>query len=245
MVVAYDGSRYAGYQRQPDVVTVQGTLEAVLGRVLRHPVRSTAAGRTDRGVHALGQVVSFTTGSSIPVPRLALALRKSLPPSIVVTRLQETPLDFHPRRNAVMRTYRYLMAEGRPPSPFLSPYVTLLREPIDWELLESTSRVLLGTHSFLSFCTVPSEEEKPVRTLDRIKLGRQGPFTHIDFQGRSFLRGMIRNIMGWLLEVGAGRRSPGEVSALLDTPVKDRAVPPAPPNGLYLVHVEYPPSTGR
>lgn len=244
-VLEYDGSRFHGYQSQPNHLTVQDCLEAALAKVLGVFTRTLAAGRTDCGVHALGQVVACDTEARIPLPAMECGLNARLVGrGIRIRRTLRGPDDFHPRHHAIQRAYRYVMTEALPPSVFLAPYVTFLPKPLDWARVEAAAQFLQGAHNLISFTTRPIDAVRLERSVDSIVFSREGAFIHADFTARSFLRGMIRNIMGWLIAIGEGRYPPETITDLLATTVKDRAVEPAPPQGLYLVDVKYRPEVG-
>ncbi len=239
-IVEYDGSRFQGYEVQPGCTTVQGEFEKALARCFGQPVRALAAGRTDRGVHALGQVMACTVDTKMPMRAIEAAVQAQLPLGIRVRTTRRVHDDFHPRYDAVRRAYRYVMTETLPRSVLLEPYVTFLRRPLDWTRVEAAAAQLVGDHNFVSFAKRPIEAVRLERSIEEICLSRQGPFIHADFTARSFLRGMIRNIMGWLIAVGEGRVPPETMQELLAARVKGRGIEPAPPEGLYLVRVWYP-----
>jgi tRNA pseudouridine38-40 synthase len=244
-VIEYDGSRFHGYQSQPNRLTVQDCFESALQRALGLFTRTWAAGRTDCGVHALGQVLACNTETRMPLAALETGLNARLAGhGIRIRRTLRGPEEFHPRHDAIRRAYRYVMTETLAPSVFLAPYVTFLRKPLDWTRVETAARLLQGEHNLISFTSRPVDAVRLERSVDSIVFSREGALIHADFTARSFLRGMIRNIMGWLIAIGEGRYPPETISELLATPVKDRAVEPAPPQGLYLVSVLYPPEVG-
>lgn len=243
-IVEYDGSRFRGYQAQPGKCTVQTEFERTLSTVLGEPVRTTAAGRTDAGVHAIGQVISCVTESRMPLTAVANGMRVRLPQGIRVRSTRKVAETFHPRHDALRRAYRYVMTETLPASTFLAPYVTRLEQPMDWDRIAAAAAKLLGTHNLASFTTKPAEAIRLERAVERIEIGRTGDFIHLDFEARAFLRGMIRNIMGWLFAVGRGDEPPGVIDALLASSGKQRGIDPAPPEGLYLMKVTYPAESG-
>ncbi|HEU4751764.1 MAG TPA: tRNA pseudouridine(38-40) synthase TruA, partial [Armatimonadota bacterium] len=216
LVLEYDGGRFCGFQRQPGQRSVQGELEAGLSALCGHPVATVGAGRTDAGVHALGQVVHFDTTGRIPVERIARALNTALAPELVVRHVEETETSFHARYHAVSRSYSYFIMR-RQPSPFQARYT--LYEPALREdaapRIESAARPLLGRHDFQVFSTGGLHGRSPERTVLRAGVVAEGDLLRIDLTADSFLRSMVRVIVGLLLEVGRGRRSPESVRQVL------------------------------
>lgn len=245
VVLAYEGTEFNGWQRQAGVPTVQEAVEEKLERVLGHPVRVTAAGRTDAGVHALGQVVNFHTGSRIPTERLAVALNSLPPYSVVARRPREVAESFHARYDAVRRTYRYYLLRAGA-SPFLRRYTYRVPELAEEGIarMEAALPGLLGTHDFSSFCVGSAETRNRVRTLERAELRRRGPLVVLTFAANAFLQGMVRNLVGTLLEVAAGKREPDSLPAVLAARDRRAAGETAPPQGLFLASVDYGRGTG-
>ena len=239
--VAYDGTNYRGFQRQtPPVVAVQNLLERALAKVCAEEVELAAAGRTDAGVHAYGQVVNFFTDGRIPVKRLPRAVNGLLPPDIVVTEAWEAARDFSARHSATGKAYVYRLEQCTVPDPFTRNYAWQIFQPLDVEAMRAALAMLVGTHDYSSFCAAGGAPMSPVRTLNEIRLteegaGRLSCYLH----GNGFLYHMVRNIMSTVVSVGLGRISVerfGEIFA-----VRDRrfASPTAPACGLYLVSVDY------
>lgn len=236
----YDGSRFFGFQYQPKEETVQGELYRVFRSLLRDTFTMRAAGRTDRGVHALGQCISIRAEGSFAWDRLMRLANDRLCPYVRLSAEKAKHWDFHPRFEARLRQYRYVLCEDRSvETPMMHAYTTFT-DPLDWAAVQAGAERLEGTRNYLSFCKRPIDQPRLVRRIDRIRLSRQGAFTFVDFYGRSFLRGQIRNIMGWLIAVGSGKYPPSMIDELLAKEVKDIAVRPAPPEGLYLVQIWYP-----
>ena len=236
MVLEYDGTAYHGWQIQPEVPTVQGTVQAALRRLLQEPVRVVGAGRTDAGVHALGQVAHFHTRSTVEVERLRRALNALLPPDIAVRQLEEVPPGFHARRDATGRTYRYLIHRSDTPSALLRRYSWWVPVELDVERMRQASRYLLGWHDFSAFGTPPGSN--PWREVRRVELQRAGSLLAFEVEANAFLRGMVRTMVGLLVEVGRGRLTPEGFGALL-RPGQTRSPRSAPPQGLFLVRVSY------
>lgn len=243
LVIAYDGARYHGWQRQTeDLPTVQGCLEAAAERLLGHPVATLGAARTDAGVHAAGQVASFLTSSpGIPTPNLRRALNSALPPDIAVVSAEEAPADFHASRSAVAKTYRYRLYR-RPLKPVMQAgQVYHYWRELNAERMADAASRLLGEHDFRGFA--PAVERRPdtIRTLTRCDVAENGDELHVTVTGNRFLYRMVRNVMGTLIEIGRGRWSPGQVDKVLQSRDRSHAGPTAPAHGLCLLCVEYPP----
>lgn len=239
LIVQYDGTGYHGFQRQAGQMTVQERLEQTLERVLGEPVKITAAGRTDAGVHALGQAVSFTTRNPIPLPNLVRALNDALPVDVAIAGAQVVAERFHPRRDAVSKLYSYRILNRELPSPFICRYAWHVPEPLDLELMQAAAEKLLGEHDFAAFCASGSSVKSTVRRLSRLDLTREGDLIEIRAQANGFLYMMVRIIVGTLVEVGRGRLSVEEVGRILVARDRSRAGPTAPPQGLCLVAVSY------
>ncbi len=239
LVVQYDGTDYAGFQVQPDRPTVQGTLEEALGKLLNETVRVAGAGRTDAGVHAEGQVVSFTTDSVIPLERIVPALNALLPPPVVALCAEEAPPGFHPRFGARRKEYRYRILNRELPSPFEGRFAWHIPEPLDVAAMQAAASELVGEHDFAAFCAAGGAARTSVREVLELSVERRGELIEITVLGNGFLYMMVRIIVGTLVEVGRGRMSPARVREILASRDRTRAGPTAPPRGLALIRVEY------
>ena len=239
LVVSYDGTAYGGSQRQKNARTIQQTLEEVLRRVLKEKARLSFAGRTDAGVHAEGQVATFTTRREIPLQGLKRALNAMLPKDIVVRSVAEVPVSFHPRFHASLKEYRYTIWNHPTPTPFLRSYALHVPHPLDLDAMRKAARLLVGKHNFKSFQASDKAKRSSVRTLRRLALRRKGPLIQMSFQGNGFVYHMVRNIVGTLLDVGRSRRAPEDVFRLLSKRDRRLAGPTAPARGLCLVKILY------
>ena len=241
LTVAYDGTNYHGFQRQtPPVVAVQNVLERALAKVCGEDVELAAAGRTDAGVHAYGQVVNFFTDGRIPVARLPRAVNGLLPPDIVVTQAWEAGRDFSARHSATGKAYVYRLEECTVPNPFTRSYAWQIFQPLDLDAMRGALAVLVGTHDYSSFRAAGGAPMSPVRTLDEIRLmeegaGRLSCYLH----GNGFLYHMVRNIMSTVVNVGLGRISAEQFAAIFAARDRRLASPTAPACGLYLLSVDY------
>ena len=241
MQIAYDGSRFYGSQLQPNHPTVQSAIEKALGGLcMQEPPRILFAGRTDRGVHATGQVMTIRGGLKPPLDKAADLVDKRLPSAIQVVAFAQGTDDFNPRSSATERTYHYVLRPGDDKNPFLDSYSLAVAAHLDFEAMRRASDMLVGTHSFLSFATSPSEQVRITRELRSISFHQTDNRMVIEFKARAFLRGQIRNIMGALLAVGEGKCDLEYIAALLAAKEKSNVPKPAPPVGLYLSSVQYP-----
>ncbi len=239
LVIGYDGTAFHGFQRQTGLRTVQEELERTLTILLGHSVRLKAAGRTDAGVHAEGQVVSFWTNCPIPTDRLPLALNQLLPNDIVAKSASEVVPTFHPRFDATSRVYRYLIDNRPVPSILLRRYAWHFPHPLDLDAMREASTYLIGVHDFASFHASGSDLGPTVREMKRIQIGKREGVIAITMEANAFLYHMARIIVGTLVEIGLGKRQPEEMRAILEARNRSAAGKTAPPHGLCLLEVKY------
>lgn len=246
LTVSYVGERFAGFARQPGLLTVQGSLEAACATALRREVQTTGAGRTDAGVHALAQVVSFDARGDEPEPeRLRRSLDALTADGIVVRRVRRARPGFSARFDAVAREYRYRVVTGSVPALFLAPFTWHVAGELDLEAMRAASAHLVGEHDFRSFCVAESAEgQRTVRRLDVVEILEEAHLGErcvvVRVVGNAFLHSMVRVIVGSLVEVGLGRKEPEWLSHALAAESRAAAGPTAPPAGLTLWSVEYP-----
>ena len=238
-VVEYDGTEFCGLQFQPAVRTVAGELERVLSQLLRHNVKVTAAGRTDAGVHATGQVMSFKTPAAFPFDRLAIALNSTLPKDVSVRDVTIVDDDFSARFSAVERAYVYAIYNAREPSPLVARYAYHAWMPIDLDRFLEGAQHLLGEHDFRSFCGMLPESGPTIRTVKLLTAQRRNDFIRVEIRADGFLHRMVRTIVGTLAECGNGRRDPAQIPRILEARDRAAAGLTAPPQGLYLAGVRY------
>jgi tRNA pseudouridine38-40 synthase len=252
-VVAYDGTAYQGWQAQPSGATVQQVIEAALSTVLREPVRIVAAGRTDAGVHARGQVIAFDACLELsvepigvdPVGRASLwrtlrSVNAVLPDDIVLRTLEVAAPAFDPRHDAVQRGYRYRIWNAEVRSPFERRCAWHVRDPLDDTTMRDAVGLLVGEHDFASFQGADDVPRSSVRVVTRSELRRDGEILEYVIEANSFARHMVRNIVGVLVEIGRGRLPTTIVAELLEACDRRLAPAPAPPQGLCLEWVRYP-----
>jgi tRNA pseudouridine38-40 synthase len=242
--LAYEGTRYYGFGLQPNRRTVQEVLEEALARSLGgEQVRVTAAGRTDAGVHASGQVVSFTTRGRLAGSELLRAANAHLPEDVIVHGAAEAPPDFDARRSALRRHYRYLIWNARVPDIWWRRWAWHLTGRLDQAQMQAAADRLLGTRDFASFLGHRSQEpagRTTVRTIERARWWQDGPILGFEITANAFLRHMVRGIVGTLIEVGRGRLEPAQFGTILEAVDRKRAGPNAPAHGLVLTGVDYP-----
>lgn len=240
LVVEYDGTHFHGFQRQISLPTVAGELDRALSALCAQPIAVVGAGRTDAGVHATGQVVSFETASDVPLRRMPLALSGMLREQrIAVLRAVERKPGFSARHDALARTYRYRILNRAAPSPLRERRVFFVRSPLDVDRMLTASTALLGKHDFTSFCAQVPERGHPVRTVERIEITHEGEIIDLELTADSFLHQMVRIIVGTLVEIGRGKRPPDDIGKILEAKNRRVAGVTAPPHGLYLTHVRY------
>ncbi|MFC1888320.1 tRNA pseudouridine(38-40) synthase TruA [Thermodesulfobacteriota bacterium] len=239
LTIEYDGAAYHGWQVQPEAGTIQGVMEEVIGRIVKEPVCLIAAGRTDAGVHALGQVANFHTDSSIPPDALKRGLNSLLPDDIVIRASEEVPFEFNARKKARGKRYRYVILNQRDPSARHRFYSWHVREPIDVDSMRRGAGHLSGRHDFSSFRASGCGSRSPVKDLWRLDVepATDGAFLHIVAEADGFLRYMVRNIVGTLVDVGRGRRLDRDLKEILECRNRGAAGATAPPQGLFLMEV--------
>ena len=244
MVVAYDGSPFRGFAAQEGIPTVAGALSDALAKALRHEVKLVAAGRTDAGVHAWGQVVSFDAdGSRFDPVQLKRSVNGMLAPSIVVRSVEAADPDFDARRWAGTRKYRYTVLNREVPDPFLARTTWHVPAPLSLTDLRLSCDPLVGEHDFTSFCRFPRRQPDASmirRVLDARWLDLGDGLLRFDIEASSFCHQMVRSVAGTMVEMGMGRRAPGEMAGILRARDRSKAGHIAPPHGLCLWEVTYP-----
>jgi len=257
LTIAYDGSEFRGWQVQPGLPTVQGTLAEVIGRVTGEKVLPQGSGRTDTGVHAIAQVATFTTYSPIPEEKLKIVLNDRLPPSIRILAVERAPESFHARHSAHGKTYRYRIFRGGIVPPFLWRYVTHYPYPLDEDAMALAAGYVLGEHDFTSFAAVdPDRQQRSaaplaegselmvkhatnIRTIHQSEWRRDGEELVYTVHGNGFLHHMVRNLVGTFLLAGKGTLAPADIPRILEARDRSAAGATAPAEGLYLVSVDY------
>ncbi|HUO26379.1 MAG TPA: tRNA pseudouridine(38-40) synthase TruA [Candidatus Aquilonibacter sp.] len=245
LILSYDGSEFSGWQVQPGTTTVQGTLASAIGRITGEKVLPQASGRTDAGVHALAQVVTFVTESSVPTANFVKALNDILPASVRVLEASEVPPDFHARHSALRKTYLYRIYRDDVCPPFLARYVWHYPYPLKEAVMAAAADQVVGEYDFTSFAAVDPERgraDEPVSNVRQIFLSQWQRDAHelvYTVCGSGFLHHMVRNLVGTFILMGKGTLSPEDVSRILQARDRSAAGPTAPASGLYLQNVKY------
>lgn len=239
ITVEYDGSNYCGWQIQPNGASIQAELERAISTFFGVPTRITGSGRTDAGVHALGQVANFFIDASYERHRLLRGLNALTPPDITIKEVAAVADNFDARRDARGRIYEYRILNRSTPSPFQRHRAWHVHQPLDRHAMEDAARCLIGEHDFSSFRAAGCEAAHPVRRVYRIGWEERGELTVFTIEATAFLRHMVRNIVGTLVEIGSGLRSADSFRELLEERDRTKAGATAPPHGLYLMEVKY------
>jgi tRNA pseudouridine38-40 synthase len=251
LIIQYDGTNYSGWQLQPRGVTIQGLLERCLSKITGDAVNVVAAGRTDAGVHALGQCANFNTGSLLTPEVLRDALNAHLPHDIRIMLAEETEPAFNARFSATGKSYVYIVSTSRIISPFLHRYLWRLPYGLDLKAMRDAAMSLAGTHDFSAFRGSGCGAKTAVRTISSVLLEKkdeiefltlrmEGDFIIFRFEGNAFLRHMVRNMVGTLVEVGRSKIGPADIMRILESGDRKCAGPTAPPQGLFLERINYP-----
>lgn len=245
LTIAYDGTEFHGWQIQSSKPTIQGAITEVLRRVTEEAIVLHGAGRTDAGVHALGQVAHFKTRSELSPAEFQRALNALLPPAIRIVAAEEVGPDFHARWQSLSKTYRYRIYRGRVVPPTEWRYVLHYPFPLDLDPMRQACGLFVGTHDFTSFAASAGSEEEDqertsVREIFETQLSEAGEELHFTVRGKSFLRYMVRKMVGTLLDVGRGRLQPADITRLYELRDRSKSGPTVPAQGLWMVSVEYP-----
>lgn len=239
LTVAYDGTRYHGWQFQPGKPTIEGELNKHLSDLLREEIQVIGASRTDAGVHALCNVAVFDTENRMPAEKISYALNQRLPEDISIQCSKEVDPEFHPRHCDSRKTYEYRITRGEFPVPTKRLYSYFTYHQLDVERMKEAAAYLVGEHDFKSFCSVKAVVETTVRTIYNVDVTEQGEDIVIRVRGNGFLYNMVRIIAGTLMEVGKGAIEPGKVKDILQGCDRTLAGPTAPAHGLMLVKYEF------
>jgi tRNA pseudouridine38-40 synthase len=242
LTIAYDGTQYGGWQNQPNAVSIQTLIEQSLSTILRLPTEIIGSGRTDAGVHALGQAAHFCHSEPIDLSRLRLSLNALLPQDIRIRSVEEVDEDFHARYSAIGKTYHYHLHLDPISDPFRRFYSTHVRHPIDLALLKEAAKQFIGTKDFTSFANEAHEgsaSKNAVRTLHRLDVIEEAAGLRLEFEGNGFLYKMVRNIVGTLLDIARGQIPLSNLQSIFDAKDRRLAGRTAPPEGLFLVKVHY------
>lgn len=240
MVLEYDGTRYHGWQRQKNRLTIQQLLEEAIHRITQESATVIGSGRTDAGVHAINQVANFLTSSTLDETKLIKGINSILPNDIVVKQLYEIDGSFHARYHAKSKIYLYQIFNHSIRSALARFYAWFVREPLDFDSMKEAALLLTGKHDFSSFCASGCRIKNHIRTVNKIDLedDKYG-MLRIYVEADGFLKYMVRNMVGMLVDVGRGRRNPSEITSVIDAKDRKKAAITAPPHGLFLKEVKY------
>jgi tRNA pseudouridine38-40 synthase len=239
LTLSYDGTDFYGWQTQPTFRTVQETLETAIAKLTGERIRVNASGRTDTGVHALGQVVNFYSMTSHPPEVLVRAINAHLPPDVVIQSAEEVSQAFDANRDARRKLYRYVIHDGPVPNLFLRRYCCHSRHPLDAEAMRQAATPLRGRHDFHSFETDWPNRMSSIRTITHLAVNRMGEWIWLDVEADGFLYNMVRSIAGTLINVGRGYWPASQVVEILNAEDRRQAGPTAPAQGLFLMRVTY------
>jgi tRNA pseudouridine38-40 synthase len=240
--IAYDGTHFSGYQVQPGKRTVQLAIESSLKQMHKgQDIRITASGRTDAGVHAVGQVIHFDSSFNIPEVNWPRALNALLPDDIYIKKVENVSDQFHARFDVTQKEYRFKLLNRSSPDLFRRLYTVHIPEPLDIGRMQEAADYIKGTHDFTSFCAANTSVVDKVRTISLLEvLPAPGDEIHVRMKGNGFLYQMVRIIVGQLVTIGKGKAEPAIVQDILNAKDRQKAFPTAPPQGLYLWEVKYP-----
>lgn len=240
LTIQYDGTRYKGWQSQKSTdITIQGKLNDVFSKLEGKPVELQGSGRTDAGVHAVGQTASVHLSVDMSIAEMLGYVNHYLPEDIGVVAMEEAPERFHARLSAVRKTYVYQIFNSSMPNVFERKWMYTIEKPLDIEAMRQAAKYLTGTHDFAAFCTNPGKKKSTVRTIYQIEIIKEKEEVDIRVTGNGFLHNMVRIIVGTLTEVGQGTRKPEEIPVILDTKKRENAGITMPSKGLTLWSVEY------
>lgn len=243
LLISYDGTLYSGWQIQPNATSIQELVQQAVRTITRRDVTVIGSGRTDAGVHAIGQVAHFKCDLALELYRFWGSLNGILPPDIRILQVEEAPLDFHAQRSATRKTYRYHICLNHVQSPFQRLYSLHMRDPLDLQLLAEAIACFKGTHDFTAFANEAHKGAaagNPVRTLYRAEAIPEECGVRLEFEGDGFLYKMVRNMVGTILDVARGKRPLDDIAQLFAHRDRRATAAAAPPHGLFLVKVEYP-----
>lgn len=240
ILVQYEGTRYQGWQKQDSTDnTIQGKLEAILTKMTGEFVQVDGSGRTDAGVHAVGQVANFHLNEPVLPQEIMEYLNRYLPEDIGVIRIEEVAPRFHSRLNAVEKTYTYRVINNNIPHVFARKYAFVVEETLDVDAMREASRYLCGTHDYKAFTSAKKGKKSTVRTVKDIVIQKENDMITFTYQGDGFLYHMVRILTGTLIEVGLGKRKPEDMEGILDSKIRENAGPLVPAKGLCLMEVKY------
>ena len=240
LTIEYDGKDFNGWQKQPTKLNIQGEIERAIKQITNEEVNLTASGRTDAGVHALGQVANFKTNSNIPIEKIPIALNSNLKKSIVIKSAEEVEERFHSRLNCKRKTYRYVINNSKYGTAIYRNLETHIPMKLDIQKMQEAVKYFEGEHDFKAFKASGTSSKSSVRTIYKAEVIDAGnEKIYIELTGNGFLYNMVRIIAGTLVEVGLGKIEPNEIKTIIESKKREKAGKTLPPQGLYLLNVEY------
>jgi tRNA pseudouridine38-40 synthase len=239
LTIEYDGKDFNGWQKQPDKLNIQGNIEKVISEITKEEIELIGSGRTDAGVHAIGQVANFKTNSNIPIEKFAIAINSRLKKSIIIKKAEEVPERFHSRYNCKKKTYRYIINNSDMGSAIYRNLEYNIKMPLNLENMKKASKYFEGEHDFSAFKASGTSSKSSVRTIYSADVKKENERIIIELTGNGFLYNMVRIISGTLVEVGLGKIRPEEIKDIIDSKNRQMAGKTLPPYGLYLVEVNY------
>ena len=239
LTIEYDGREFNGWQKQPNKLNIQGNIEKVISDITKEEIEIIGSGRTDAGVHALGQVANFKTNSAIPIEKFAIAINSRLKKSIVIKKAEEVDERFHSRYNCKQKTYRYIINNSETGSAIYRNLEYNIKNHLDVEKMQEASKYFVGEHDFSAFKASGTSSKSSVRTIYSAKVEKEGERIIIELTGNGFLYNMVRIISGTLVEVGLGKIKPEQIPEIIQSKNRQNAGKTLPPYGLYLVEVNY------
>ena len=239
LTIEYDGKEFNGWQKQPNKLNIQGNIEKVISEITKEEIELIGSGRTDAGVHAIGQVANFKTNSNIPIEKFAIAINSRLKKSIIIKKAEEVPERFHSRYNCKKKTYRYIINNSDMGSAIYRNLEYNIKMPLNLENMKKASKYFEGEHDFSAFKASGTSSKSSVRTIYSADVKKENERIIIELTGNGFLYNMVRIISGTLVEVGLGKIRPEEIKDIIDSKNRQMAGKTLPPYGLYLVEVNY------
>lgn len=239
LIIEYDGTNYFGWQKQPHKVTVQQTIEEAIGKITKENVEIFGSGRTDKGVHARGQVANFLTEARMPGDKFKNAINSALPEDIVISHSEEVEYSFHSRYNAIGKEYKYIFYNRRMPSPLLRNFAYHVPQKLHFDIMQKGATDFIGTHDFKAFMASGSSVKNTIRTIHHVNLNKNHEIIELKIHGNGFLYNMVRIIAGTLVDIGIGKIHRDTIPLIIDSRDRKNAGHTAPSHGLYLEKVFY------
>lgn len=239
LVIEYDGKSFNGWQRQPNKLNIQGEIEQAISEITGEDIQLTASGRTDAGVHALGQVANFKTNSNIPIEKFAIAINSKLKKSIIIKNAEDVSLDFHARYNCIRKKYRYIINNSKYGSSIFRGLECHIPVELNFEEMKKAVKYFEGEHDFKAFKASGGNNKSTIRRIDNATIHKENDRIVIELVGNGFLYNMVRIIAGTLVEVGLNKIKPTDIPDIIESKKRENAGKTLQPHGLYLVEVYY------